>query len=112
MYSGKIYLDFDEENHYKGQVSRCILREHELVLDFKGIDGRQAYKGSCTLSRTNNSCTGEGTFTFKGKSSVPATVKLTLELDEGNLILSGTWKDSGDAEEYQLDADLQQAGPI
>jgi hypothetical protein len=110
MYSGTIYLDFDGENHYKGQVSRCILREHELALDFNGVDEGHVFEGSCILSRTNNSCTGEGTFTYKGKSSVSATVKLTLELDEGTLILSGTWKDSGDAEEYQLDADLQQVG--
>ena len=112
MYTGKIYLDYednDEEQHYICDVSRCLLRDNELVLEFSGSDEGSLFHGHCTLARLKSECKGEGVFNYDGEQAEGAEVSLTLYIDGSNLSLEGTWTDHNDAKSpYRLEADLEE----
>jgi len=111
MYIGNLWLDFDsdeEDAHYSANVSRCILREDELVLEFSGVDEGHKFTGSCTLRKKDDSYTGSGNFAYDGKDTIPSTVSLELEINGAEIGLHGTWQDQRDAEPYQLEAELRK----
>jgi hypothetical protein len=111
MYTGDLWLDFEsdeEEAHYSAQISRCILREDELVFEFSGADEGHIFTGSCTLRKNDDSYTGSGNFAYDGQDTVPSTVSLRLEKDGTEIRLHGIWQDQGDTESYQLEAELRE----
>lgn len=110
MYTGKLWLDFksdEEEAHYLAIISRCILRGDELDIEFSGADEGHKFTGGCTLLKKDDGYIGYGNFVYVGKESVPSTVSLRLEKNGAEIDLDGTWQDQGDAELYQLVAELR-----
>lgn len=109
MLKGKLWLDFeseDEEAHYAAEVSRCIIRENELILEFSGRDEGHHFSGKCTLSKSGAGYSGKGAFKYEGKKEVPSNIVLSLEKDGSEVSLHGTWRDEGDTEAYELEAEL------
>ena len=112
MYTGKLYLDFDddnEESHYVANVSRCLIRENELVMDFNGKDEGRAYQGSCRLSLSGENYIGKGTFCYEGEKPVYAAISLILNREEEEIFLTGMWRDDNDAQAYKLEVELHLA---
>lgn len=111
IYTGKLWLDFnsDEEDvHYSAIISRCILREDQLVMEFSGVDEGHKFTGSCTLLKKEDCYIGSGDFTSDGIDTVTSTVSLKIEKNGTEIELEGTWQDQGDAESYQLVAELRE----
>lgn len=108
MYTGSLWLDYEEETHYSAEISRCFLHDDVLVIEFSGADEGHKFTGSCTLRKENNSYTGPGKFAYEGNDAVPSTVSLKLENNGTDIGLHGTWQDQGDDEPYQLEAELRE----
>lgn len=109
MYTGTLRLDFendDEEAHIEGVISRCILRQNALAIEFSGADEGHRFSGSCALLRNGNNFTGPGRFTYVGRNEVSSTVFVTLQRNGTDIELNGTWTDQGDANPYELYAEL------
>lgn len=117
MYSGQLHLDFDDgnvEHHLVATISRCILSDDKLVLEFHGRNEGDDFSGNFSLLKTGNFCHGSALWIAACGNRYPATVSLKLEVDGKSaryLTLSGTWLDEGESSPYQLEADLEKAEP-
>lgn len=111
MYTGNLWLDFEseeEEEHYAAEISGCIFRENELILEFSGSDEGHHFSGGCVLLKDGDDYAGEGSFNYEGKDKVSSRVVVTLKKDGYETSLRGTWKDQGEAEPYQFEAELNE----
>ena len=113
MYTGNLWLDFEsdeEDGHYAAKISKCTLHSDVLVLEFAGAEEGHKFSGSCTLQKKGHLYTGSGNFAYAGRNSVASTVSLELEEYAAGIGLHGTWQDQGDADCYQLEAELLEVG--
>ena len=111
MYTGSLWLDFeneDEEEHYVASVSRCIIREDELVLEFSGSDEGHHFAGNCKLSKSSDGYSGKGNFAYAGSSQISSSVAVSIENSGSGILVHGTWTDEGDTEPYELEAELSE----
>jgi hypothetical protein len=109
MYTGSLWLDFeseDEEAHYAANVTRCIIREDELILEFSGSYEGYHFTGSCKLSKSGTSYSGNGGFAYEGNSVVSSSVAVSIEKSGSEISLHGTWRDEGETVPYELEAEL------
>jgi hypothetical protein len=110
--SGTLWLDFQDEtdeSRYEARVERAIVRDREILLQFKGShpdDG--AFTGQCELSQRGAFFVGDGFFLCGGKQ-YNAVVSATLRRTSGGAELTGTWQDVGDPDPYVLNVDLEDA---
>lgn len=111
MLTGTLWLDFEDEedeSHYQAQVERAIIREHEIILQFKGGDLDDGpFSGQCQLSKQEAFFIGVGYFLCGGKR-YDAVVRASLKQAGGNIELSGTWQDAGDPDPYDFSVDLEE----
>lgn len=110
MLTGKLWLDYavdGDEEHYDANVTRAILRDDAIVLEFSGFDPDEGhFSGSCSLKKQNAFYVGGGSFTV-GKLITSANVSATLEQENGVIAIQGTWQDFGDGEAYDLTVELE-----
>ncbi|WP_147275139.1 hypothetical protein [Thioalbus denitrificans] len=112
MYTGSLWLDFeseDEEAHYVANVSRCIIRDNELILEFSGSDEGHHFIGNCTLSKSGAGYSGKGSFEYAGNSEVSSSVAVSIEESGSEILLHGTWRDEGETVPYELEAELSKS---
>jgi hypothetical protein len=109
MYSGELWLDYDGQNYYHATVSRCIIREDEVVLEFSGnSEEYRNYQGACNLEKNGVKCKGNAYFQFTGHSKIDATVVAEIEESETEIELHGTWKDNGENAPYLFQLELKK----
>jgi hypothetical protein len=110
MFTGKLWLDYvdgEYEEHWEAEVTRCILRDHEIVLEFSGRDPDQGdFLGNAQLKKQGALYTGRGFFKVR-KGEANARLSLTQNNDVSCLSFSGTWQDDGDATYYDLNIELE-----
>jgi hypothetical protein len=113
VFTGTLWLDYtgdDGESHYEARVSRTIVREEEIVLEFSGHDPDDGpFSGHCKLTKLDAFFVGLGTFIVDGKP-LGASVRAVLKRTNAELELVGTWHDIGDRNTYELSVDLEESG--
>lgn len=110
MYHGSLWLDFEndhEEAHYSAEISRCIINDDEIIFQFTGVDEGHHYSGNCRLSKNGGKYYGVGIFKYEGNREISSTVEVSLQGNGPEISLHGTWKDEGDKESYELEAELR-----
>jgi hypothetical protein len=109
MYTGEFWLDYndgDDEEHWYGRVTRCIVRDDQIALDFSGQDPDYgAFLGNCNLRKQGALFIGGGSFTV-AKESGTATVSVTFSQSGKAASLAGSWQDTGDSSAYDLSIEL------
>lgn len=109
MYTGEFWLDYDDgddEEHWQGRVTRCVVRDDQIVLDFSGQDPDYgAFEGTCNLHKQGVLFIGGGSFTV-GKESGTATVSVTFSQNGDTASIYGSWQDTGDSSAYDLAIEL------
>jgi len=110
MYKGSLWLDFEndhEEEHLSAKISRCIIRGDEIIFEFSGINEGCHYSGSCKLLKNDAAYYGVGIFKYADDREVSSIVEASLQINGSEVSLHGTWKDEGDQESYELEAELK-----
>jgi len=113
MYKGKLWLDYQDKHkpeHYEATVERFILRDTSAVFEFSGYDGEEGhYSGSCSATKNKDEYSGVGEFTYPDGTVCKAKVMFTIEENDKELVLSGSWADDQDSgSPYELAAELQK----
>jgi hypothetical protein len=109
MLTGEIWLDYDDgedEEHWKGQVTRCIVRNDTIALEFSGKDPDYfAFQGTCNLRKHDAIYIGTGSIIVDGEqrtSSVTASFSKTVD----GASLTGIWRDTDGSPAYELTIEL------
>lgn len=109
MCTGEFWLDYDDgddEEHWHGRVTRCIVRDDQIVLEFSGQDPDYgAFQGNCNLRKQGALFIGSGSFTV-AKENGTAIVSATFSQSGKAASLSGSWQDAGDSSAYDLTIEL------
>ena len=110
MYQGKLWLDYSTGNNaiqFQASITRCIRRDTEISFEFNGNDRDEGpFSGHCKAVLRDTNYKGEGEFTYPDGTIVKANVTFTANEEDTKLYLSGEWKDEGEVEPYELDAEL------
>jgi nitrous oxidase accessory protein NosD len=107
MYKGSLGLYYDGEIYYSAQITDAIFRNDSLVIEFTGCYEGSTFTGNCSLiKKDTNNYVGEGKFKFAGEDCIDSVVAVKLENYSNDISLIGTWRDQGDTEAYQIDAEL------
>ncbi len=109
-YKGELYIEFNDQVCYQADISKCIVRTNEIVLDFSGSDEGNRFEGSCKLEKDNMMYSGIGSFKFvTDVQSYPARIIASFKKEDDELILKGHWQDDDDHEAYELSIELYDA---
>ena len=112
MLTGKLWLDYDkgeEEEHWDANVTRGIFRDDEIVLEFSGHDPDVGkFYGTCKLTKSGALYIGGGSFTVRQESAA-ASVSVALTHEKDTILLTGIWRDAGDADHYDVTVELERS---
>ncbi|NKC15012.1 MAG: hypothetical protein GKR94_35075 [Gammaproteobacteria bacterium] len=92
MYTGTLTLDYaseEEEDHYAASVTRCILTDDSLALEFSGSYDGAKFRGSARLRKMIDEYHGLGNFAFEGEASTEAKIRVSAESIDERLYLAG-----------------------
>lgn len=110
MLIGKIWLNYEDEEQsesWEANVTRGIMRDDEIVLEFSGHDPDEgSFSGTCNLRKDGVRYLGPGTFKV-GREVITASVSVTMSNEGDVVVLDGTWQDAGDNSIFQLSVELE-----
>jgi len=109
MLTGEFWLDYDDsadEEHWEGQVTRCIVRDDTIALEFSGRDpDYHAFQGTCNLRKLEAIYIGTGSLTV-GDEHRTSSVTASFSKAGDVASLTGTWRDTGGSFAYKLEIEL------
>lgn len=109
-YSGKIDVS-NKDGVWRYDVPQCHYSDKKITFDFHGTDRNgHPFSGNCVAYiQDEKNYDGEGTFKYKGYDEYKSKIKLTAELNDKLLELSGEWLDDGNLK-YEIDGELKLVG--
>ena len=105
---GEVLLGFESKELYRSRRATAIFRNDEIVLEFDRHDmDLGKYTGLCKLNKHGNKWKWSSCFRSIN-SEVHATIKCAVS-NLKHLELSGKWRDDGDPDSYDFEAEFEFA---
>ncbi len=105
-YEGDLILEYEGVVVYQAEITKCIVTDDSILLDYSGSDEGNKFEGDCKLIKSNMWYDGSGK-EKSGNSNLNTSSLITTVLKEQeDLTLKGSFQYQGTSFKYDLTIEL------
>lgn len=105
-YEGDLILRYDGDECYVAEITRCIVIDDYIILDYSGSDDGNKFKGDCKFIKSNMMYVGSGKEKSENSNLNINSLITTVIKEQEDLTLKGSFQYQGNNFAYDLTIEL------